>query len=470
MLIRALLAFLALPGVVAVAVPLLVLRPRGAGFNPLALIPIAAGAGLLVWCIREFSVAGKGTLAPWEPPRHLVSSGLYRISRNPMYLAVTLILIGWAIGFSSRLLLGYALLVAIVFHLRVLLHEEPSLARTHRDEWKRYSARVPRWIFHSRRAVLLAWLAVLLALPIGGLIYEAIADGVAQKEFAPPGTLVDIGGRRVHMICIGEGEPIVIFVHSGWGSSLSAAQAREQIATRTTVCSYDRSGHGWSDPGPDVASTGSLVRDLAVLQDRAQLSWPFVLVSSSIGGLTAELFARQYPERTAGLVFLDAANSVSLSFRERYSAWVRPAACTAGVVARFGVIRLLDPFNLQSEGDGGRRGSAITYNARPWSQLCAMARGLPDTVREFEQAPPLRADIPLIVLSASTSSGLGPPGVTRFFDVEEFRSVLVDSHQKFAKVSSKGKWAMVPDSEHLIASSNPDAVTDAVLTMLDEIR
>ena len=101
---------------------------------------------MLLWCVRDFYVAGKGTLAPWAPPRHLVVVGLYRWSRNPMYISVSVILLGWAIAYQSRALLIYALALFVMFHLRVVFGEEPWLARTHGDEWLRYRARVPRWL------------------------------------------------------------------------------------------------------------------------------------------------------------------------------------------------------------------------------------------------------------------------------------------------------------------------------------
>ena len=252
---------------------------------------------------------------------------------------------------------------------------------------------------------------------------------------------------------------------------MSFSRVRERIAARARVCSYDRSGMGWSDPGPSVASAGDLARDLAVLQDRARLHGPHILVASSIGGLTAELFARQFPERVAGLVHLDAANSLTLALRERFSAWVKPAACTTGFLAHFGVIRLIDPFGLEMEtSEEARRSAAVTYNSRPWSQLCAMARGLPDTVREFASAPPLRADLPLTVLTAARTEGLAPPGVGRFIDVDALHAQLVASHREFAGQSTKGKWEMVPESTHLIAGSHPDVVADAVLEMVEQLR
>jgi protein-S-isoprenylcysteine O-methyltransferase Ste14 len=142
---QALAAFLALPGTVAFLVPLL-LRPRGGATNAMGLVPLAIGACLLLWCVRDFYVVGKGSLAPWTPPKHLVTTGLYRLTRNPMYVAVLTILAGWALCFDSRTLWVYAGIVAIAFHLRVLFGEEPWLARTHGAAWTEYRARVPRWL------------------------------------------------------------------------------------------------------------------------------------------------------------------------------------------------------------------------------------------------------------------------------------------------------------------------------------
>jgi protein-S-isoprenylcysteine O-methyltransferase Ste14 len=142
---RALAAFLVLPGMVAFVGPWL-MRPRGAPFRAIGLAPLGVGIVLLFWCVRDFYAVGKGTLAPWTPPVRLVIVGLYRVSRNPMYVAVLLILCGWALGFASRGLWTYAGIVAVFFHLRVVLMEEPWLTRRHGEAYVAYKARVPRWL------------------------------------------------------------------------------------------------------------------------------------------------------------------------------------------------------------------------------------------------------------------------------------------------------------------------------------
>ena len=144
-LARAVLAFLALPGTVAFAVPLLLVdHPRR--FDSPGFILLLPGIVGLFACVRAFYVEGRGTLAPWSPPKHLVVSGLYRYSRNPMYVSVVLILWGWAAGFHSRALAIYVAAVMVAFHLRVVFGEEPWLAQTHGEAWHRYKAAVPRWL------------------------------------------------------------------------------------------------------------------------------------------------------------------------------------------------------------------------------------------------------------------------------------------------------------------------------------
>jgi protein-S-isoprenylcysteine O-methyltransferase Ste14 len=150
--VRAALAFLALPGTVAFLIPWLLAQPvQWASFtHPLAWGTLVAGLVVLGACVREFYVAGRGTLAPWAPPRSLVVTGLYRYSRNPMYIGVLLILASWAIGFASWRLTLYAASISVLFQVRVRLHEEPFAARTFGEAWTAYRARVPRWLGVSK--------------------------------------------------------------------------------------------------------------------------------------------------------------------------------------------------------------------------------------------------------------------------------------------------------------------------------
>jgi protein-S-isoprenylcysteine O-methyltransferase Ste14 len=153
LIIRAALAFLALPAMVAGLVPALIVWGRSpnhsTAFAGVALLGV--GGFLLLWCVRDFYVSGRGTLAPWDPPKHLVIVGRYRYVRNPMYVAVLTILAGWAVLYASASVAIYMAFVAIVFHLRVILYEEPCLDRLFGVEWQAYSASVSRWLPRLRR-------------------------------------------------------------------------------------------------------------------------------------------------------------------------------------------------------------------------------------------------------------------------------------------------------------------------------
>lgn len=153
LLVRALFSFLALPVMVAGLVPAWMtdFAPPERRFAAIGFTVLGVGVALLLWCVRDFFVSGRGTLAPWDPPRHLVVVGLYRFVRNPMYLAVLTIVVGWDLLYLSWSLAMYALGLVACFHLRVVRYEEPTLKRQFNDEWDAYAATTPRWIPRFRR-------------------------------------------------------------------------------------------------------------------------------------------------------------------------------------------------------------------------------------------------------------------------------------------------------------------------------
>ena len=154
MFIRSLLAFLILPCSVAGLIPLILtyVDPwRGHGFLLFGIPVMVLGLTVLLWCVRDFYVAGKGTLAPWDPPKHLVTVGLYRYSRNPMYVGVLTLIGGWALLAGSPLLACYLFLFSVIFHLRVIRFEEPWLSKQFGAEWTAYCTITPRWLPGFRR-------------------------------------------------------------------------------------------------------------------------------------------------------------------------------------------------------------------------------------------------------------------------------------------------------------------------------
>ena len=117
------------------------------GFHKyLAIVIFFIGLTILLSCIIRFAVEGRGTLSPADPTKRLVIKGLYKYSRNPMYVGVMLILIGESVFFSSGNLLIYSLFVFIGFNLFVIFVEEPRLKKDFTSEYLNYCKQVRRWL------------------------------------------------------------------------------------------------------------------------------------------------------------------------------------------------------------------------------------------------------------------------------------------------------------------------------------
>ena len=157
LLLRSIFFTFLLPGTVTVLIPYWIIsssEARTFSSHPVLRffgVPLMAigGAGLL-WCIWEFFSAGRGTLAPVDPPKHLVVRGPYEYVRNPMYVSVVTILLGEAIFFMSKSVLVEAGVFMAMVYLFVVLYEEPALRRQFGESYERYLQTVGRWIPRSR--------------------------------------------------------------------------------------------------------------------------------------------------------------------------------------------------------------------------------------------------------------------------------------------------------------------------------
>ncbi|HEX4593329.1 MAG TPA: isoprenylcysteine carboxylmethyltransferase family protein [Bryobacteraceae bacterium] len=112
----------------------------------LGIVLILAGVPMLLDSFARFAIQGLGTPAPVFPTRHLVVQGLYRYVRNPMYVALVVVVLGQTLLFGSVDLLEYDAILWLGFHVFVLAYEEPTMRATFGDEYKTFCANVPRWI------------------------------------------------------------------------------------------------------------------------------------------------------------------------------------------------------------------------------------------------------------------------------------------------------------------------------------
>jgi pimeloyl-ACP methyl ester carboxylesterase len=139
----------------------------------------------------------------------------------------------------------------------------------------------------------------------------------SPESYPPPGRLIDIGRRKLHLYCTGQGTPTVILMAGGGAFSIDWALVQPRVAESTRACSYDRAGLGWSGPGPEDNVVEENVSDLhAVLQASGEPG-PYVLVGASIAGIYIQAYQRAFPADVAALVFTNSSNRIGFKVKDK---------------------------------------------------------------------------------------------------------------------------------------------------------
>lgn len=154
-------------------------------------------------------------------------------------------------------------------------------------------------------------LALLLLLGLSLLLaaaYEAAVAAMDQRSNPPPGQLVDVGGHRLHLYCMGSGSPAVILENGAGEASSMWGWIQPEVAKTTRVCAYDRAGFGWSESGPEPRDGDRIVAELHALLNNAGIQAPYVLAGHSLGGELIRLYNHRYPGEAAGMVLIDSSH------------------------------------------------------------------------------------------------------------------------------------------------------------------
>ncbi len=257
---------------------------------------------------------------------------------------------------------------------------------------------------------MLGLLAIAVILPSSGALYQAIATQVDSRSYPPPGQLVDMGGYRLHLYCLGQnsgGRPTVI-LETGLGGSATSADwgwIQPQVAKVTRVCAYDRAGLGWSDPGPQPRDAQHIAAELHALLQKSQTPGPYVLAGWSYGGLYVRAYTDQYPQDVAGLVLIDSSSPEQCTATPAWQAQCASSARNASmahVLALVGVMRLIGLFQpatgLPSSQNADLRASFSS--TKDWAAQNAEFQASPATNAQVLGARALGA-LPLFVLTAT---------------------------------------------------------------------
>lgn len=289
---------------------------------------------------------------------------------------------------------------------------------------------------------------------------------------SPPGKLVDIGGRRLHIYCTGTGSPTVVMDAGGGGSSLDWSWVQPEVAKFTRVCTYDRAGFGWSDPGPLPRTSARIVQELHQLLLNAGIAPPFVLVGHSLGGMNVRLYASQFPHEVVGLVLVDAAHEKAYAqfpaqYQKLLAAQLRMLRL-GWLTAHVGLPRLLKkpmsasklPPNIQPMAD------ALGFRPKAYRAALDEALSLAESVAQLHTATFTLRDMPLVVLTAQISRE-GLPGD---FPVVEMNRIWMEAQTTLANLSSNSRHIIAQNSGHFIHIDRPELVIEAVRHVVEQAR
>lgn len=254
-------------------------------------------------------------------------------------------------------------------------------------------------LFYLRRAALVL-VILIAALLVVGFVYENVAEASDREKYQPPGTLYDVEGRRMHMICAGEGSPTVILEAAGGHFSATWAWVQSMVVQETRVCAYDRAGYGWSDPGTEPRDAAHIAAELHALLAAAAVEPPYVLVGHSVGGIYVRVFNAQYPGEVVGMALVDATHPDNWIRQGESVGALQAMATVSSVIARFGAMRLAfggQTFDLPEPNSGAL--TADISSAQYWQTQQQDAAFIDMTLGEARAAGGL-GDLPLAVIAA----------------------------------------------------------------------
>jgi pimeloyl-ACP methyl ester carboxylesterase len=276
----------------------------------------------------------------------------------------------------------------------------------------------------------------------------------------PPGELIDIGGRRLHIECRGKTNGPVVIVEAGlsqFTAHSSYGRLFEHVVPFARICIYDRAGLGWSDPAPDPRTHQDMVQDLHKLIQAKAMRGPYILVGHSIGGLLVRLFTSQYPSEVAGVVLVDASPESEI----------------------------FAPGNAEARRDLINRITEGLKNAQPGIPMVPMSAGTaPDvmmafTPEIFQTVKQEYQAIDLVPASMQRENGYGFLGNRPLAVIYRGRMANPstaddqrwrEAQEKFTTLSSRSHLFIAEQSGHAIPYEQPTIVAEAIQWVLQQLK
>ena len=300
------------------------------------------------------------------------------------------------------------------------------------------------------RRILVGLLGSFILVAAAGATYQWVATRKDLTSTPPPGQFVDVGGHRLHLWCTGVGAPPVILEAGLGGSSADWGVVQPDIARFTRVCSYDRAGMGYSDPGPSPRTARRIAEELAKLIDRSGLDGPVVLVAASIGGFDVRVLASDHTDRVAGLILIDASHEDQTHEVPRLARWV-PLLSSIGIFRLLGISFGSSPASLPPSDQ--RFIAATRFRAAGYQAAADEIIHIRESASEVRTS---RRKLPIPVVVVTGARGAD--------------ATWRDLQRDQVKLSERGCHIIAEQSGHLVQIDQPQIVVNAVRAVIDGTR
>jgi pimeloyl-ACP methyl ester carboxylesterase len=307
-----------------------------------------------------------------------------------------------------------------------------------------------------------------VAIAVGGAssVYQQVAEAADRRRFPAPGRLADVGGgRRMHVLVEGVGDPPVVIIPALGSNVLEWVRVLRSASAEATVCAYDRAGLGWSGPprGPAMAD------DLHALLRAAGIKPPYIVAGHSIGGIVARRFRSRYPADVAGMLLVDSSHEDQVrrfnggGDRDWDTAW-RAARRQVRILGlrrlgvRPGLVGGFDAATLDQEtvSEYTRAAKAVSLTAK---QRRAVVRELLLLARP-QGRPQDLGDLPLTVLSAGNASRRQWEGWRTWCELQD----------ELAALSSRSTHVYAVNAGHHVHLDDPGVVVQAICDLVGRCR
>ena len=307
------------------------------------------------------------------------------------------------------------------------------------------------FLWKAVRRITIGLAVCILAALAAGTIYQFVSTNLDESNYPPPGQILDVEGRSIHLNCTGEGSPTVVLESGLGGGSLDWGLVQPEVAMFSRVCSYDRAGIAWSSSSDGPRDAIKITDELHKLLGAAHIAPPFVLVGHSIGGVYVQMFAARFHNEVAGVVLIDSSHESQLS---RISGIPGFVPYLAKASAPIGIARIVnnleDAPNFSPEAKA-KRAALYSRNASVYASADEMS-AISDSLAQLRDAPMRLGDKPLFVLSRGLREGTSP----------EIEAAWRELQIELADRSSNGKLVIAEKSGHYIHFSEPELVVDAI--------